>query len=245
MCGFLIATFTALTLYNLNIILFAIPLIFLRNIRIPQTTSEQSDDTYSFAEYKTDLLAGVKILSEKNIRNILLPLVLINFCLVMSSVAMPFLSRKIEDSAIIFGSMIVVKGVAGLLGAFLINIFEKHIKLEKAIGTGVLLQGFTWLLMIFGLDNNIFLVVMFFLSYLFFGGTNILFTTFFQIVIPSEFLGRANTAIDAMITCAMPLGTLIAGFLLEKGTSLSIVLLPYGIASTVIGGFYLVQNKHY
>ena len=163
----------------------------------------------------------------------------------MSSVAMPFLSRKIEDSAIIFGSMIVVKGVAGLLGAFLINIFEKHIKLEKAIGTGVLLQGFTWLLMIFGLDNNIFLVVMFFLSYLFFGGTNILFTTFFQIVIPSEFLGRANTAIDAMITCAMPLGTLIAGFLLEKGTSLSIVLLPYGIASTVIGGFYLVQNKHY
>ena len=242
-CGFLIATFMAFTLYKFNIILFAIPVIFLKNIHLPQRTNEESEVAYSFAEYKTDLLAGVKILFEKKVRNILLPLVLINFCLVMSSVAMPFLSRKIEDTAIVFGSLIVVKGVAGLLGAFLINAFEKHVKLETAIGIGVLMQGFTWLIMILGIDNNIFLVMMFFLSYLFFGATNILFTTFFQVIIPSEFLGRANTAVDAMITCAMPLGTLLAGFLLEKGTTLSIVLLPYGVASTLIGVYYLLQCR--
>ncbi|WP_206183352.1 hypothetical protein [Treponema pedis] len=100
------------------------------------------------------------------------------------------------------------------------------------------MQGITWLIMIFARSNTVILFLMYFVSFVFFGAGNILFTVFFQKIIPSNFLGRANTAIDAIITSAMPVGTLLAGFLLQQGVKLSIVMLPYGIASVLVGIYY-------
>ncbi|MGF7109801.1 MFS transporter [Treponema pedis] len=236
--GFLIASFSASVLYKLNIILFIIPIIFIKNLIIPIGKTEKNVGKYNFKEYGNDLIGGVKILFQGDIKKIVIPLVFINFCFVMTSVAVPFLSRQIENTAIIFGSLIVVKGIAGLAGAFFLNFFEKYINPKKTLSLGVFLQGITWLIMIFARSNTVILFLMYFVSFVFFGAGNILFTVFFQKIIPSNFLGRANTAIDAIITSAMPVGTLLAGFLLQQGVKLSIVMLPYGIASVLVGIYY-------
>lgn len=236
--GFLIASFSALVLYKLNIILFIIPVIFIKNLILPNHQNKRNNSKYNFKEYKNDLIGGVKILFQGNIKKIVIPLVFINFCFIMTSVATPFLSRQIENNAIIFGSLIVIKGIAGLIGACFLNFFEKYIDPGKAISVGLFLQGIAWLIMILAQNNTVILFLMYFVSFIFFGASNILFTTSFQKIIPSEFLGRANTAIDAIITSAMPVGSLLAGFVLQKGVKLSFVMLPYGIVSVLVGIYY-------
>ncbi len=233
--GFLISAFSAFMLYKIDAILFFITLIFLNNLKIE---NKNNPEKYSFKEYKKDLIEGIKILFQEDVKKIFIPLIFINFFFVMTIVATPFLARRIENAAVIFGSLILVKGIAGFFGAFISTFLDRYFKIENAISLCVFLQGFLWVLMIIGIDNNVFLFIMYFLSFVFFGASNILFESLFQKIIPIDFLGRANTACDAIITSAMPAGTLLAGFLLEQGISLSPVILPYGIVSILTGIYY-------
>ena len=82
--GFLIASFSALVLYKLNIILFIIPVIFIKNLIIPIAKTEKNISKYNFKEYRNDLIGGVKILFQGDIKKIVIPLVFINFCFVMT-----------------------------------------------------------------------------------------------------------------------------------------------------------------
>ena len=68
--GFLIASFSALVLYKLNIILFIIPVIFIKNLILPNHQNNRNNSKYNFKEYKNDLIGGVKILFQGDIKKL-------------------------------------------------------------------------------------------------------------------------------------------------------------------------------
>lgn len=245
--GFLISAISFIVLIQLNLVLFILPIIFFKNLTVPIKRFVSSDSRdgavvrgrYSLKQYKYELIDGLKFLWKKDIKLLILPLVFINFFIVMTTVSTPYLARRIEDSAIIFGSLYILKGVAGIVGAYFSNLLDKYFDTNKAISYSLIILGLAWISMIVLNKYDFCLFVFYFVTFIFHGASNIIFASLFQSIIPSNYLGRANTAIDTIITSIMPLGSLIAGFLLEKGVSLFIVILPFGVINLFVGIYYI------
>lgn len=241
--GILISSLSMITLYQFNIILFIAPIIFIKNLKLLiRQIKTINSNVYNLSQYKQDLLAGLKFLWQKEIRVLVLSLVLINFCFVMTTFATPYLSRQIESSALVFGSFFLISGIAGIFGAGLSNLFAKKLSVNNSIALALFFQGFCWLLMIIFNQNDYVLFVMYFLSFLFLGTANILFASSFQKIVPVNLLGRFNTAIDSLITSDMPIDSLISEILLEKGINLFLVIMPYGLITMLVGVYYFGFN---
>jgi hypothetical protein len=80
-----------------------------------------------------------------------------------------------------------------------------------------------------------------FFSYAFSGIYNIIFSSLYQAIPPLNILGRVNTTVDSLITMAMPLGGLVAGYVLRV-SSVQVVISSFGICAIIAGIFYLFQK---
>lgn len=70
---------------------------------------------------------------------------------------------------------------------------------------------------------------------------NIGFNSIFHIVPPKNLLGRVNSTVDSLIAFAMPLGSYIAGLILDNNNIIFImIILPF---SMIIGGIYFIKHK--
>lgn len=232
--GLLVCTFSIFFLYKLDLILFSIPLILLKMIDFE--VEDISEEKFDFTQYKIDLIDGIKFLSQKKFRDIIIPIIIINFFFTMTTVGMPFFARSFENPEIMFGLIMSISAIGGFCGIFVSNYLNSKLGAGKVITIGLILQGSFWIAMLL-FSGNLISLPFLFISYVFFGSTNIMFGSLFQSMIPVKFLGRANAAIDTAITLAMPLGSLIAGYMIGV-INLNYILIFYGLSSIISGVYY-------
>lgn len=79
-------------------------------------------------------------------------------------------------------------------------------------------------------------------SYAFIGAINVLFTVLFQKLPEERMLGRVNTAIESVISFAMPVGSLTGGFLTEIASPVFVLCL-FGIGLIILGVSYLFNRN--
>jgi predicted MFS family arabinose efflux permease len=154
---------------------------------------------------------------------------------------MPFLARGYNNSEVMFGVILCVSAVGGFCGAIYVNYLNRKMSSGKVITYGLMLQGSFWVLMII-FSNTIMFLPLLFVSYVFFGSTNIMFASIFQHEIPIEMLGRASATIDTAITIAMPMGAIVAGVMLNY-FSVQYVLILYGITAIIVGVLYRTNDE--
>ena len=233
--------FTCLTigaLYKLNLILFALPILFIKLIKFKREAVEEED--FNLKQYKKDLLEGLKFLSQKKFISLILPIIIINFFFVMTTVGLPFFARKFDNPEFMFGLLMSVSAIGGFCGAIVSNTLKTKFGAGKVIAIGLILQGLFWL-PVFIFSNKAIILISLFISYLFFGCTNIMFASLFQSMIPSNLLGRANSAIDTAITLSMPIGSVIAGVLITFLPVNNVMILYGGVS--IFSGIYYFTNK--
>lgn len=235
--GLLVVIFAISQLYTASTLLFILPLFFVSKLVLDNNKIEKVE-RYTFHEYKIDLKEGIKSVFDGDIKKLIIPLVIINLFYSMTTVTIPYFSSGINDTAALFGGILLLKGASGIIGAGLPAILDKFFDTTKAIAISLFLQGLLWIGLILFRQNNILMLSLYFISFIFFGATNILFTSLFQKNLSKDKYGRVFTAIDTFITLAMPIGYLLAGELIDQGVDIFIVMLPYGIVSVFVGLYY-------
>lgn len=242
--GVLLSVFSIPFLYKVNLVFLIIPVILIKFWNYEQE-SDPEKEKYSFSQYKSDLVNGILFLKNKKMFRIIVPLVIANFFTAMTAVAMPLFARGFPDSEIVFGMFLAVAGAGGFIGAFLSNTFNKYLRVGEIITFGLVIQGFFYTLAII-FRGRYLMYVFLFVSYTFFGMTNIMYSTFFQSQTDIHYLGRVNTIIDSLITIAMPIGAITAGIIIERlHCPPYLIMLSYGLFCIAIGIIYFFDRKMY
>lgn len=239
--GLLIVIFTVSQLYTISTLLFILPLFFVSKLVLGNNKIDNIE-CYTFDEYKMDLKEGIKSVFDGDIKKLIIPLVIINLFYSMTTITIPYFSSGINDTAALFGGILLLKGASGIIGAGVPAILDKFFTTKKSIAISLFLQGTLWIGLVLFRQNNFLMLSLYFTSFIFFGATNILFTSLFQKNLSKDKFGRAFTAIDTFITLAMPIGYLLAGELIEQGINIFIIMLPYGIISALVGVYYFITK---
>lgn len=239
--GLLVVIFTVSQLYTISTLLFILPLFFVSKLVLGNNKIDNIE-CYTFDEYKMDLKEGIKSVFDGDIKKLIIPLVIINLFYSMTTITIPYFSSGINDTAALFGGILLLKGASGIIGAGVPAILDKFFTTKKSIAISLFLQGTLWIGLVLFRQNNFLMLSLYFTSFIFFGATNILFTSLFQKNLSKDKFGRAFTAIDTFITLAMPIGYLLAGELIEQGINIFIIMLPYGIISALVGVYYFITK---
>lgn len=236
--GILIATFTLVHLYEINWVLFLLPLITIYFMKFSYKGKQHS--TYSFHAYKTDLIEGYHTISTSILKKLLFPLILINFFGAVNAVAYPYYAKTFDNAAETYGLILSAIAVGGIIGSFAVNLLQK-IDIGKILIFGSLLRGVIWCFLPLA-HSMIVALLLFVLASICTGITNIIYASLIQTLTPVTVLGRVNATVDTIITLAMPLGALFGGLVLDL-LNINLVMSFYGITSILIGVIYVRDQQ--
>ena len=238
--GILLSVFTIIGLYQLNLLLFALPVIPL--IFLKFKSANISHDKFSLKIYKEELLIGSKFISKQRvILALLLPLIFLNFFNSVNAVALPFYSQEFSEPSTMFGLISAVPGLGGLLGTLVVDKISNKMKSGHILGVFLILKGVFWSIGIIW-QNMYLTLLLIFVSYIFSGIYNVIFSSLFQLLTPINLLGRVNTTLESVITLAMPLGGILGGVFVTFLGSVTTMLL-FGGAAVLSGIFYLLHVR--
>lgn len=230
--GFLLVAFSTVMIFKINLIVFIIPAFIIAAIRF---TYKKSESTYSLKEYFSDFKEGNVFIKDSSLVYILIPLIFVNFFNASNEVILPFFSQQYSTSAEYYGLILAIKGVGGIVGALLINYFKKFLPVGKLLSFLLIMNGVFWVGFLFT-GGSMISYVFLFVTYIFFGMYNIIYSSLFQAITPIKLMGRVTTTIETIIVIAMPLGTLFGGCILR--------ILPYNFSmifsaiSVIITGIF-------
>ncbi|WP_158290450.1 MFS transporter [Halobacillus salinus] len=209
--GILLIIGSVTLLYGINLVIFLIPFLLLRLFRFFYKTEEGSFEVES---YKKDLKKGVSFVMGSTLKWILFPLAIVNFFTAMNLVALPFFSNQLAASPSTYGFLLSASGLGSMVGALLIATGAEKVKPGVALTLGLFFHGVLWLFVVFS-PNVLVACCFIFLANLCMGAYNVVYASLFQSITPKHLLGRVNTAVDSVITVAMPFGALTAGLIME------------------------------
>ena len=231
--GFLLVAFSTVSLLKINLIAFLLPLFVVWFIKF---TYEKSDEEYNIKNYFKDLKEGAVFIKSSELIYILAPLIFVNFFNAVNGVVLPFFSQQYKNAAETFGMIMAIKGVGGIVGAIIINHVKKVLPTGKLLSVLLILNGVFWICFIF--TGGTFISYVFvFVSYMFFGMYNIIYSSLFQAITPIKLMGRVLSSVDTIIAIAMPIGALFGGVIL-KVLPCNISMMFSAISVIITGIFY-------
>ncbi|HFM9603190.1 TPA: MFS transporter, partial [Streptococcus pneumoniae] len=192
-------------------------------------------ENFSFKYYKREVLQGTKfILNNKLLFKTSISLTLINFFYSFQTVVVPIFSIRYFDGPIFYGIFLTIAGLGGILGNMLAPIVIKYLKSNQIVGVFLFLNGSSWLVAIVIKDYTLSLIL-FFVCFMSKGVFNIIFNSLYQQIPPHQLLGRVNTTIDSIISFGMPIGSLVAGTLIDLNIELVLIAIsiPYFLFSYI------------
>lgn len=223
--------FILLVKIDIGIFLLALFILLLLKFR----TSNANIENFSFKYYKREVLQGTKfILNNKLLFKTSISLTLINFFYSFQTVVVPIFSIRYFDGPIFYGIFLTIAGLGGILGNMLAPIVIKYLKSNQIVGVFLFLNGSSWLVAIVIKDYTLSLIL-FFVCFMSKGVFNIIFNSLYQQIPPHQLLGRVNTTIDSIISFGMPIGSLVAGTLIDLNIELVLIAIsiPYFLFSYI------------
>lgn len=246
--GVLIVIIGAVSIYLLDSVLFIISAILFSFLRIPKHKQqiEQSQPVEKekisviLQRYKTELLEGIRILLGKSFSRLLWGMILINLVGGATFVVLPAFS-KLHGGPELYGLLLMAQAMGSMFGALI----APFLKLEK-ISMGLIyavafsVSGILWTLSV--LCPNIWMMMIIYgLSWVPGGVTNILINSYIQKGIPQHLLGRVFSASYSLSGIAAPIGSLCGGILGEVFGS-EVIIGFSGLSVLLIGLYWLLDK---
>lgn len=216
--GVLIALIGAVSLFVLDSITFVVAVLSFVGVQAPKS-SDRSDEAIAIgiSGYLSDLQDGVRWLRGTVFTEMMLTTAVTNFGSGVMLAVLPGFA-VIRGGSILYGALLGAIGAGGLIGALIASRLT-HIKYGsiRTVGLGI---GFVlWLGAVYSPWPAL-TVVLFALTGIPMGVTNVMGQTLIQTVAPDDLLGRV-TSIDASVaTLTVPFGSLFGGI---AGSMLGVV----------------------
>lgn len=257
--GMLIVAVGAVALYFWNAIGFFVGAVLFSQIKIAtvnskgkSSASDKAEPTnltkkfniiklkHFLANYKNDLVSGVKLLTKTSLSTLLFGAMIINAAGGATFSVLPIFSDKV-GGAHVYGLMLMVIALASLLGA----LCAPYLRLEK-VGLGIvygvayIISGIAWCFSVYSPWTWL-VIVIYGLAWFPGGAVNVLINTVIQKGVPQQYLGLIFAAIMALSGLALPLGSLIGG-LLGVWLDSKVVISLSGLVVLLVGVFWLVNS---
>jgi MFS family permease len=216
--GVLIALIGAVSLFVLDSITFVIAVLSFVGVTVPER-SEATDETADIdvSGYLSDLQDGVQWLRGTVFTEMMLTTAITNFGTGVMLAVLPGFAA-VRGGSILYGALLGAIGAGGLTGA-LIPSRITHIRygVIRIVGLGL---GFVmWLVAVYSPWPAL-TVVLFALTGVPVGVTNVMGQTLIQTVTPKDLLGRVTSVDASVATLTVPLGSLLGGVV---GSALGVV----------------------
>lgn len=216
---------------DIGIFLLALFILLLLKFR----TSNANIENFSFKYYKREVLQGTKfILNNKLLFKTSISLTLINFFYSFQTVVVPIFLFDILMVRFFYGIFFNYCWFGWYIGKYASANRNKIFKIESNC----------WCISFFErlklVSSNCY-KRLYFITYFIFvcfmskGVFNIIFNSLYQQIPPHQLLGRVNTTIDSIISFGMPIGSLVAGTLIDLNIELVLIAIsiPYFLFSYI------------
>lgn len=220
--GVLCGIYGLKVIFLINSISFFISAFSELFIKIPKVNKVK--ENISLHQFSHDFSEGIKFLfSNKGILAVVTLGIILNFALGAITVGNTFISKEVlKVSDFQYGLLESISVVAMMLSSLVTPYLSKKYTVGKGIYNSLFCGSIVVLL--FVLVNDIFstlysfLLLIFLNSFLvfFLGIANILFGTYFQTIVPLDFMGRVSTVQSTIIMAAMPLSNMVFGLAYDK-----------------------------
>jgi len=207
--GVLIAVVGAVSLFVLDSITFVVAVLSFVGVRVPERSDTDDQEAEIDASgYLSDLRDGVQWLRGTVFTEMMLTTAVTNFGTGIMLAVLPAFAA-IRGGSILYGALLGAIGAGGLIGA-LITSRLSHIGYGaiRIIGLGV--GFFLWIAAVYS-PWPVLTVVLFAITGIPIGVTNVMGQTLIQTVTPEDLLGRV-TSVDASVsTLTVPIGSFLSG----------------------------------
>lgn len=241
MCGGFLILFTgAVNLYLIDTFTFFIAAAFFATIRL-KVSNQIAQPSFNFSSYRADLAAGFRFVMQPLNLSLLLPLLGINFFLSAVLAALPSFANQLGGPGK-YGILLTCYTLGFLLGTLTSSFLSRKMTMGIALIFGYAGSGIMWLLAAWAADRFFVLCCVFIVLANFpVGATNILFSTFFQVMPPQDMIGRVSAVIETLIAAAMPLGALFGGIITAWLGSTPLFLFQGGVV--LVTSLIWILNK--
>ncbi|MEK6190260.1 MAG: MFS transporter [Carnobacterium alterfunditum] len=241
--GFLISIIGIAALFKIDVFLLIVVFIIFCFLKI-QKVSEQEviidEENYSTKEYLKDLKLGFKFVSNPLVMKVLIPLIFVNFVFSGIYVVFPEISKNFSGGADYYGLLIASLSGGMMFGSILSDRLTSKISIGSLMFYGYSVSGLFWLVFAFFAAESIWIsCIALALSGIPIGATNIVYYTLFQVIPEKDMIARLNTLTTSLITVAMPLGSVICGFLAEMFSS-ELILVMNGVMMIILGANWFI-----
>ncbi|CAM4280631.1 MFS transporter [Bacillus manliponensis] len=212
--GVLVATVGAITLYIIDSFTFVIAALLFHLIKLPAseqiTKNEEKSKTEAIKNYFTDLREGFSIVFHSLTKILLIGSIIANFSIGITMAILPSFADT-KGGVQWYGMYLTAISAGSLIGALCGSLLRKY-RLGHVSIISFTISSLCWLASVW-IPIPSLAVLFFSFAWIPIGGTNIVFAALSQSVIPNHLLGRVNSVTRSMGIIAMPLGSLIGGYL--------------------------------
>ena len=193
------------------ILALSMPIHFLQDVRNEKRESEKK-------HFAADMRFGITYLfNHKLLRRLVLTTSFIGVCYSMGTATIVlFMVRDLDLPEPLFGLVLTIQGVGGLIGAVIAPHASKRFGRARVMTFGIFSSSF--LLLLQGFSPNIYLFVGLsaFMAFTI-SQWNILLMSTYQSVIPNEIYGRIHGTRRTLVWGMMPIGSVLGGVLATTG----------------------------
>lgn len=213
LAGLLIAFFGAIMIFWIDSITFALAAICFAFLKLPAQVDTHILHNRNFTplkRYGRDLQEGFRLVFHSHLWVFTLGAVVANFAIGITMAILPTFSEKIGGVQT-YGILLSAISAGSLLGALFAPVLGKF-KVGIVSITCFTLGGVSWILA--ASFPTLFLTAcLFSVAWIPIGAVNILFASLTQSIIPNHILGRVNSVSYSLGISAMPIGSLLGGYL--------------------------------
>lgn len=211
--GILVAFVGAVTLFLVDSFTFAVAAILFSIIKIPRSDKDEVKKTKGlkngFKTYFSELKEGFSIVFRSIMGTFLFGSVVANFAIGAALATLPAFADQNGGSEI-YGFYLAAMSTGGLIGAVFSTWMGKfrlgYFSIISFFGSAI-----CWIIAAL-VPWSIIGVILYGIAWIPIGGTNVLFASAVQTVVPNQVLGRVNSVSTSMGTIAMPIGSLAGGY---------------------------------
>lgn len=213
LAGLAIAFFGAITMFFVDSVTFALAAMFFSflNMDFVKTPAPKTQHSLklTFTDYIDDLKEGFSVVFTSLLWIFLIGSSVANFAIGMTVAVLPVFADQIGGVQT-YGILLAAMSAGSLLGALLGSTLGK---LRVGIVTSVcfLVGSICWILAGW-LSSPLITPILFGIAWIPIGAVNVLFAGVTQTIIPNQILGRVNSVAYSLGIAAMPIGSLLGGY---------------------------------
>jgi MFS family permease len=224
--GILVALMGAVTLYLADSFTFAIAAICFSLIKLPTAQENKikrnSGLKGAMVSYFSELKEGFSIVFRSIMGTFLIGSVVANFAIGGAMAILPAFASE-HGGPEVYGFYLAAMSTGGLVGALLSSWMGK-LKVGYFSIISFTFSSLCWIIAAV-VPWTILGAILYGIAWIPIGGTNVIFASAVQTVVPNQILGRVNSVSSSMGTIAMPIGSLAGGYFATVTSSMLIFAL--------------------